>query len=100
MIFDPKKWLDQAVQDEIKVPETLIKSVWHSGPSAITKAPVESNRAPIVTVQPLTGGMLCSGAYLVAHTGVAPEILLNDVVNIDLTRQHIDWYRSVIGGKK
>jgi len=41
-------------------------------------------------------------AYPTSNTGTKPAgLLLNDVVNLDLTRQHINWYRDEVqvGGK-
>jgi hypothetical protein len=39
--------------------------------------------------------------YAEACTGVPAGVLLNDVVNYDLTRQHINWHRDEVqvGGK-
>lgn len=39
--------------------------------------------------------------YAVANTGAPAGVLLNDVVNLDLTRQHINWHRDEVqvGGK-
>jgi hypothetical protein len=39
--------------------------------------------------------------YAVANTGAPAGVLLNDVVNLDLTRQHINWHKDEvqIGGK-
>ena len=41
-------------------------------------------------------------SYAASATGAKPVgILLNDVVNLDLTRQHINWHRDEVqvGGK-
>jgi hypothetical protein len=41
-------------------------------------------------------------AYAAVASGAKPVgVLLNDVVNLDLTRQHINWYRDEVqvGGK-
>ena len=41
-------------------------------------------------------------AYAANQSGTVPAgLLLNDVVNLDLTRQHINWYRDEVqvGGK-
>lgn len=39
--------------------------------------------------------------YYVAATGKPVGVLLNDVVDLDLTRQHINWYKDEVqkGGK-
>ena len=39
--------------------------------------------------------------YAVAVSGKPVGVLLNDVVDLDLTRQHINWYRDEVqkGGK-
>ncbi len=39
--------------------------------------------------------------YAVANTGAPAGVLLNDVVNLDLTRQHINWHKDEVqvGGK-
>lgn len=39
--------------------------------------------------------------YAVANTGAPAGVLLNDVVDLDLTRQHINWHKDEVqvGGK-